>query len=132
MNWINKQFTLANLVLRFLSTDTGTGMGNDILISIIAVEREIEQRLAAEERRAAEMLDTLRRELEETATREGERLAASVGLTVAAARTKAQVRADAVVRRATIRAQQLEGLDDETLERCIWKHLPKIIREQNR
>jgi ABC-type lipoprotein export system ATPase subunit len=106
-------------------------MENDILTTIIAVECEIQERLAAEEQRAAEMLDNLRRELEEEATQEEERLAASVQQAVAAARAEAQGRADALVRRSTIRAERTGGLDDETLERCIMKHLSRITWEQN-
>jgi len=105
-------------------------MGNDILTSIIAVEQEIQQRLAAEEEAVAQDLDQLRRELDEEAKREGERLAASVQESVAAARTKAQEDADAMVQSASLRAQRLDGIDDETLKCCIMKHLSLITREQ--
>lgn len=105
-------------------------MGSAILTTIIAVEREIQERIVAEERRAADMLKNLRRELEEEIAREGECLASSIQEAVAAARTEAQRRADAIVRSATRRADQLEGLTDETLGRCIMKHLGRISRER--
>jgi hypothetical protein len=106
-------------------------MENGILSSIIAVELEIQDRLAVEEQRAAQMLDNLRRELEQETTREEERLAASVQLAVATAKAKAQERADAIMRAAAARAAQLDGLADETLERCIVRHLDRITREHN-
>ena len=105
-------------------------MGNDILTSIIAVEQEIQQRLAAEDEAATQALNQLRCELEEDVKREGDRLATSVQQAVAAARTQAQEGDDATVQRATLRAQQLDSIDDETLKRCILKHLSLITREQ--
>lgn len=108
-----------------------SGMENDILTTIIAAEREIRERLAVEEQRAAEMLDNLRRELERDATLEAERLGSSVQQAVAAARGEAQERADAVMRRAATRAEQLDGLADETLERCIRMHLDRITPGQS-
>jgi len=48
----------------------GSGMEDDILATIIAAEHEIQQRLAAEDQQAAQMLDTLRRELEQDARQE--------------------------------------------------------------
>lgn len=106
-------------------------MGNEILSTIFAVEQEIQERLAAEEQRAAQMLDDLRRELELEAAREGERLAASMSQAVAAAKTETQGRAAALLRRAKERAEQLDGLADETLERCIVKYLGWITGERS-
>jgi len=104
-------------------------MGNDILTSIIAVEQEIQKRLAAEEEVAALDLERLRRKIEEEVEAEGERLAASVQQAAAAARADAELRAAAAVRCATLRAQQLDSIDDESLKRCILKHLSLITRE---
>ena len=106
-------------------------MENGILSTIIAVELEIQERLAVEEQSAAQMLDTLRIELEQETTREEERLAGSMQQAVAAAKAKAQERADAIMRAAAARAAQLDGLADETLKLCIEQHLARITRERN-
>ena len=110
----------------------GSGMEEDILAIIIAAEREIQQRLADEEQQAAQMLDTLRRELEQEARQEEERLAASLQRAFSAARKEAQERAAELLRSADKRAERLEGLTDDVLERCIRKHLSGITAEQNR
>ena len=106
-------------------------MENGILSTIIAVELEIQDRLAVEEQRAAQMLDNLRRELEEGSTREEERLTASLQQAVADAKAKAQQRAGAMMSAAAARAEQLDGLADETLKLCIVRHLDRITRERN-
>jgi len=106
-------------------------MEEDVLKAIIAVEKEIQERLVEEEHRAGERLANLRSELAEKATREEERLAAEVRSAVAAARAGAQGQADAILRRAAAQAEQLAGLDDGTLERHIMKHLIRIAPEQS-
>jgi cell division septum initiation protein DivIVA len=106
-------------------------MEEDVLKTIIAVEREVLERLAEEERRAGELLDNIRSELAEEDRREEERLAAEGRNAVAAARAEAQGRADATLRAAAVQAEQLAGLDDETLERYIIKHLLRILPEQS-
>ncbi len=106
---------------------TGIAMENDILSAIVEVEREIQERLAAEERTAEEMLDRLRRELADGAQRDEERLAAEVRQAVAAAADETRERAAAIVRDAASRAERLAGLDDEPLERCVMKHLARIL-----
>ncbi len=107
-------------------------MGNDILSAIVEVEREIEERLGAEERMAGEMLDRLRSEQADGAQRDEERLAAEVRQAVAAAADEARERAAAIVREAVARAERLAGLDDEALERCIMKHLARIVPGEGR
>lgn len=107
-------------------------MGDGILSAIIAVEQEIQERLADEERRAAQMLDQLRRELEQETARERERLAASAQQALARGEAEARARAGALVGRAANRAEQLDALEDQTLERCILKHLGRIAGEQER
>lgn len=106
-------------------------MEEDVLKTIIAVEREVLERLAEEERRAGELLDNIRSELAEKARGEEERLAAEGRNAVAAARAEAQGRADAILRAAAVQAEQLAGLDDGTLERYVMKHLIRIAPEQS-
>lgn len=104
-------------------------MEEDILKAIVAAEREIRERLVAEERKAAELLENLRNELEAETGREEARLSTEVGNAVAAARAEAQGRADAIVSAAALRGEQLAGLDDETLESWLMKHLIRIAPE---
>lgn len=107
-------------------------MENDILSKIIEVEREIQERLVAEERSAGTMLCGLRQDLEEEARREEESLAAARREAESSARVEAQERAAAIVKRATIRAEQWAGLDEGTLERCIMGHLVRILPGESR
>jgi hypothetical protein len=107
-------------------------MEHDMLTTIIAVEREVEERLAAERRQAEERLARLKRDLADEAAREGERLQEATRLALAAARTEAGERAAAVVRRAADRGNQLAGLDDALLEAIIARHLGRILPEPDR
>jgi hypothetical protein len=109
-----------------------TGMENDILTKIIEVEREIQERLVAEERSAGTLLCSLRQDLEEEARREEERLAAARREAESSARAGAEERAAAIMRQAGIRAAQWSGLDDGTLERCIMGHLVRILPGESR
>jgi hypothetical protein len=107
-------------------------MENDILSEIIAVERDIQERLVAEERSAGTMLCSLRQDIEEEARREEERLAAARREAESSARVEAEELAAAIMRQAGIRAEQWAGLEDGTLERCIMGHLVRILPEESR
>ncbi len=111
---------------------TGTGMDNDILTNIVEVEEEIRERLIAEQRSAGTMLCSLRLELEGETGREEERLAAARRDAEAAARAEAQEQAAVIVQHATGRAERLARVDDGILERCIVKHLLRIMPEESR
>ena len=78
------------------------------------------------------MLRSLRQDLEEEATREEERLAAARREAESSARVESEERAAAIVQRATIRAEQWEGLDDWILESCIMRHLVRIMPGESR
>ena len=106
-------------------------MGNDILTTIIAVEQEIQARLAVEEQAAAQLLGQLKRDLELEASREEELLALSVQKALAACKAEARQLAEAAARRAARRAEQLDSFDDPTLERCIMKYLNLITVVQS-
>jgi cell division septum initiation protein DivIVA len=102
-------------------------MATDILSTIIEVEQQIHERLAAEQRSAGEMLERLRTELQHEEEREADALAASTERSVATARSKAERQAAAMVRHATARAEHLAGLDDGVLERYLQKYLAGIV-----
>lgn len=107
-------------------------MENDILHTIISVEREIQERLAAEEEQASQMLDRLQNELDEAARREEERLAASLLQSVARARLSAREQGEALLQAAAAKAQRLDRLDDQTLERFIGKRLGSLVPERGK
>ena len=103
-------------------------MGNDILSEIIAVEKDIQERLVAEERSAGTMLCSLRQDIEEAARREEERLAAARREAESSARAEAEERAAAIMRQAVIRAEQWSALDDRTRNAASWETLSGFCR----
>lgn len=107
-------------------------MGTDILTTIVAVEREIEERLGAERRQAGEMLARLRSDLAAEAIREEERLAADAQQAIAAARAEAEERGADIVRRAAECGKQLAALDDAALEEIVMRHLVRVLPEERR
>ena len=107
-------------------------MEKDILSAIVEVEEEIQEQLVAEERSAGARLCNLEQEVADESKREEGRLAEAVEQAVAAARAEAQERAAAIVHRAATLSEQLAGLDDGALERCIIKHLVRIVPGESR
>lgn len=103
-------------------------MAKDILCTIIEVEREIQERLVAEQRQADERLAQLRRECAEEEAREEARLAKELAEATAAPRVvDAHKQAVALVAAATARAERLGRLGDESLRRCIRRELFRIV-----
>lgn len=117
--------------LQHISAAMGTDMDNEILATIIAVEHEIRERLAAEEQRAAQMLNELRQELEQEARQEEERLEAAKQKAIEKARREAELRAEAVLQDARAKAQQLEELPESALKGCIARYLGRILPERD-
>lgn len=107
-------------------------MEKDILSAIVEVEEEIQEQLVAEERTVAAKLCNLEQELAEESRREEGRLAEAVQQAVTAARAEAQERAAAIVQRTAALSEQVAGLDDGALERCILKHLVRIVPGESR
>ena len=107
-------------------------MATDLLGTIIEVERQIHEQLAAERRSAGEKLERLREELRHEEEQDAELLAASRERAVAAARRVAQEQAAMLVRHATARAEQLERLGDEVLESYLRKFLAGIVAGEGR
>ena len=102
-------------------------MEKDILSAIVEVEKEIQEQLIAEERDAGAMLCRIGQELLDEAEREEKRLAETHQAARAAAKAKAQEQAAAIVQRAATRCEHLLSYDDEALERCIMRHLFRIM-----
>lgn len=102
-------------------------MGNDILTSIVAVEKEIRGRLAAEKKRGEERLVLVRAEAEAEIRREEEALSASLERAVAKARVDAERESAEILEEAGARAARLAGVSEELLERVVLKYLLKIL-----
>lgn len=105
-------------------------MDNEILTTIITLEREIQERLAAEEQRAARMLSDLKAELDEEARQEEERLQDACRSALSDAEREARSEAEEVLQRARAKAKELEDSDDEALKACVARHLPAIMQER--
>ncbi len=98
-------------------------MNDDILTDIIAVEKEIRERLDAEREHAAAWLAEVRTGLEEGYRREEERLREELERALAAARSEAELESARLVAEATAQADRLTGIEDETLLQALDKHL---------
>lgn len=103
------------------------GTEKDILSTIVALEREIEERLVAEERRSGQFLCELKQQIDHESVREEERLKAALQQTVAAAEEEARERAADIVHGAAARAGRLTALDEGELERFIMRHLVRLV-----
>ena len=102
-------------------------MEKDVLGAILEVEREIQERLVAEQSGAWTMLEGLRQELDAETGREEERLTTVRRNAESAARAEAEKQAALIAHRAAAEADRLAGLDDGALERCIMRHLVRIM-----
>uniref|UniRef100_A0A831U116 Uncharacterized protein n=1 Tax=Geobacter metallireducens TaxID=28232 RepID=A0A831U116_GEOME len=102
-------------------------METDILADIIATEREIQQRLAAEEGRLRERLEEVRREMAGEEAAEEERLRRRLGEEVAAARREAERRAALLLEETEARGERLARLDDDTLRRIVLGRLAGVL-----
>ena len=103
-------------------------MGNDILRAIVEVEREIQERLLAEQRQSDERLTQLRLKCAEEAAREEARLQEELAKTAdAAGGMEAKERAAAVLAAASAQAERLGRLDDAGLRELIKAEISYIV-----
>lgn len=101
----------------------------DIMAGITAAEREIQERIDAERRLAAEGLESLRQRVTNELAQEEARLARAVDAALAAAGTEGDDEAAVIVAAARSRAKRLAALADEPLLRAVLEHLPRILPE---
>ena len=102
-------------------------MERDILAAIVAVEKEIGERLAAEQRRAEEGLAQLKGEMEDEVNRAEGELGQALQDAVVAARADAEAKAAHLLDKEAAWAELLARLDDSTLEGIIERHLNRIL-----
>jgi vacuolar-type H+-ATPase subunit H len=104
-------------------------MDNGILTDIIAVEKEVRERLDAERGHAAARLEQVRSDLEEKFREEEERLRHALGDALRTARNEAEHLAALLERQAAERSERLARIDDTTLQRIVVEHLSRLIPE---
>jgi vacuolar-type H+-ATPase subunit H len=102
-------------------------MDGDLLVRIIAAEKEIHKCLEDEKVEAREWLESVRRDAEEDFGRELAKIRESSSETVEVAKKEAEHRAALIISRAEAQARRIEAMDDDTLRRIIMKHLHKIL-----
>lgn len=103
-------------------------MKEDILGTIVEVEKEIAQNLKKEEVRSEEYLSGLRKKAERELLEEEARLQNAFTPSVAQARTAAELKAGAIQQEAKVRAHMLENLSDDILKKVLRNHLSRILQ----
>jgi vacuolar-type H+-ATPase subunit H len=102
-------------------------MDSDLLVRIIAAEKEIHKCLEDEKVEAREWLESVRRDAEEDFGRKMAKIRESSGKSVEAAKKEAVHRAALIISTADAWARRIEKVDDDTLRRIIMRHLHKIL-----
>jgi len=102
-------------------------MKEDLLSTVVEVEKELEQNLENEKIRAREMLDTLRREAEQEISEEEKRLQEALDQAITASLIRAEKRSSGIMEKADATVSRLERISDEVLKRIIRKHIARIL-----
>lgn len=102
-------------------------MERDTLEEILAVEKEIRDKLEGERGEASRWLAGIRHEVEQATLAETVRLKETVAREGEAAQQAAQEKANEILRRATSAAQRMEHMRDDDLARRVRRHLACII-----
>ncbi len=105
-------------------------MEQDILAEIFAAEKEVQERLAAEQRSSEELLARVKRELAEQLAAAEEGLKEESGKVLADAREAAAQRAVALLAETVSRADRLDRISDEALQEVVAKRLTGILPEE--
>jgi len=102
-------------------------MEKDILAGVIEVEAEIKRRLEAERKKAGEWLGKEKKDIEEEAVREENRLRQDFQAALETKRRDAEKKALEILHAARSRADRLENITDEALRGIISKYIIRII-----
>ena len=105
----------------------GWGMEKHILSEIVAVEKEIQERLAAEQGKAEARLAETRMACEEELRKAEEQLRELLAAKLAVARNEALREAETCLKDASVRAERLARLDDVALRRIVRESLFRIV-----
>ena len=104
-----------------------TSMEKDVLSTIIEIEKEIEERLESERRKAVQWLDSAKKEIEVELAANVRELKDSLMESVDIARENAEKQASAILSEAAKQSRLLSEIGDETLKRIITEHLRRIL-----
>jgi len=102
-------------------------MERDTLEEILAVEKEIRDKLDGERDEASRWLAGVRHEIEQEKLAEIVRLRDSIAQQDEAAQKAARAKANEIVRRATDAAQRIERVRDDDLARRVRQHVACIV-----
>lgn len=102
-------------------------MENDLLVRIIAAEKEIQECLDDEKAKAREWLEAVRKEAEEDFHREEARISETSSEAVETAKKEAESKATIMMKAAGEKTARMERLDDDTLKRVIVRQLHRIL-----
>ncbi len=102
-------------------------MEQDILAEIFAAEKEVQERLAAEQRSSEEWLARVKGEIAEQLAAAEEGLKAESEKVLADARAAAGKRAAALLEEAAAQAERLDRISDEALQEIVAKRLTGIL-----
>lgn len=107
----------------------GYVMEQDILAEIFAAEKEVQERLAAEQRSSEEWLARVRREIAEQLAAAEKGLKAESEKMLADAQQAAGKSATALLEEAVSQAERLGRISDKDLQEVVAKRLPRILPE---
>ncbi len=99
----------------------------DILSKVIGVEKEIQERLMAEKEKSVEWLEQVRKESEESVSRERDALRESFESAKVHSRADAEKRAAEIIGKAKEEAERISQIGDETLRRVLLRHISAIL-----
>ena len=97
--------------------------------AIIEVEKDIQKKIKAEERKSRETIEKLRKETESHVNKEEQRFHQELERAIDAARQEAVKKAEKMVEDAAVRATHIEGLDDNTLKKVLLKYIHRLLPE---
>ncbi|HXX54147.1 MAG TPA: hypothetical protein VEI28_06210 [Thermodesulfovibrionales bacterium] len=103
-------------------------MEKDILGKVIEVEKEIQERLSEERKKAHEWLEGVTKKIEKDATIQEQQLRESYTKDREDSRSEAERKASRIVKDAETLARHCRELSDETLERVVQKYVVRILR----
>jgi vacuolar-type H+-ATPase subunit H len=102
-------------------------MDSDLLVGIIAAEKEIHKCLEDEKLKARDWIESVRRDAEEDFGRETAEIRKSSREIVETAKKEAENKAALILHTAERQAELIGKVDDDTLRKAIMRHLHKIL-----
>lgn len=102
-------------------------MEKNILSKVVEVEREIQQRIEAEEINAKEWIEKVKKEVGDGIAREEAGLKEAFNIALKEARTVAERKASEIMSEVFSLEERLKAISDETLKEIIMRHITNIL-----